>query len=155
MLVVKLDKIIFMIPYTYSKIELRTRNILINNRKLMDSISHFMQFYLTNHQYQVNMMKHYTEHLKDIEQQQYDSKFQVKSPTGLSGRNRSRYILMRNNQANVASQQMGNYTTNYSSNMPPVASGSQLIQASESVINVPQENSALANSNPGLTTIEK
>ena len=75
MLVVKLDKIIFMIPYTYSKIELRTRNILINNRKLMDAISHFMQFYLMNHQYQVNMMKHYTEHLKDIEQQQYDSKF--------------------------------------------------------------------------------
>ena len=44
----KLDKIFILIPYTVSKIEIRMRNIMINNRSLLDGISHFMNFYLIN-----------------------------------------------------------------------------------------------------------
>lgn len=46
--VIKLDKIFIIIPYTVSKIELRMRNLLINNRTVLDGISHFMNFYLIN-----------------------------------------------------------------------------------------------------------
>ena len=44
----KLDKIFILVPYTVSKIEIRMRNIMINNRSLLDGISHFMNFYLIN-----------------------------------------------------------------------------------------------------------
>jgi hypothetical protein len=47
-IVVKLDKIFILIPYTISKIEIRMRSILINNKNIMDGISHFMNFYLLN-----------------------------------------------------------------------------------------------------------
>lgn len=50
-IVVKLDKIFILIPYTISKIEIRMRSILINNKNIMDGISHFMNFYLLNMQY--------------------------------------------------------------------------------------------------------
>ena len=45
---VKLDKVFMIVPYTISKIEIRMRNILVNNRQLLDGISHFMSFYLVN-----------------------------------------------------------------------------------------------------------
>ena len=48
---VKLDKVFLIVPYTVSKIELRMRNILINNRRVLDGISHFMSFYLVNQQF--------------------------------------------------------------------------------------------------------
>ena len=48
---VKLDKMFIILPYTISKIELRMRNILINNRSILDGISHFLNFYLINHQF--------------------------------------------------------------------------------------------------------
>jgi hypothetical protein len=48
MVCIKLDKVFVIIPYTYSKIELRMRNIIINQRDILDSISHFMNFYLIN-----------------------------------------------------------------------------------------------------------
>ena len=48
---VKLDKMFIILPYTISKIELRMRNILINNRSSLDGISHFLNFYLINHQF--------------------------------------------------------------------------------------------------------
>lgn len=47
-IVIKLDKVFIVVPYTVSKIELRMRNILINNRTVLDGISHFMNFYLIN-----------------------------------------------------------------------------------------------------------
>jgi hypothetical protein len=50
-IVIKLDKIFLLIPYTISKIEIRMRNIIINNKNLMDGISHFMNFYLINQIY--------------------------------------------------------------------------------------------------------
>jgi len=43
------------------------------------------------------------------------------------------------------------YATNYSSNMPPVASGSQVNIQSESIINVAVGESAFVNSNVGIT----
>mmetsp|Transcript_35935 Transcript_35935/g.55205 ORF Transcript_35935/g.55205 Transcript_35935/m.55205 type:complete len:228 (+) Transcript_35935:1531-2214(+) len=48
---VKLDKAFVIIPYTVSKIELRMRNILMNNKKILDGLSHFMNFYLINKQF--------------------------------------------------------------------------------------------------------
>mgnify|MGYP000915446889 CR=1 FL=1 len=48
MICIKLDKIFLILPFTASKIELRMRNIMINNRELLDGISHFMNFYLIN-----------------------------------------------------------------------------------------------------------
>jgi len=39
---VKLDKVFLIIPYTISKIETRMRNLMINNRDILDGISHFM-----------------------------------------------------------------------------------------------------------------
>ena len=57
---VKLDKIFLIIPYTYSKIELRMRNLMTNNRDTLDAISHFMNFYLVNKQFQDHMMDKYT-----------------------------------------------------------------------------------------------
>ena len=46
--VIKLDKVFIVIPYSVSKIELRMRNLLINNRTILDGVSHFMNFYLIN-----------------------------------------------------------------------------------------------------------
>lgn len=48
MICLKLDKVFLIFPYTISKIELRMRNLLINNRSILDGISHFMNFYLIN-----------------------------------------------------------------------------------------------------------
>ena len=48
MVCVKIDKIFVIVPYTISKIEIRMRNLIINNRDLLEGISHFMQFYITN-----------------------------------------------------------------------------------------------------------
>lgn len=45
---VKLDKIFLIVPYTISKIEIRMRNLIINNRDILEGISHFMQFYIVN-----------------------------------------------------------------------------------------------------------
>ena len=39
---VKIDKIFVVVPYTISKIEIRMRNLIINNRDLLEGISHFM-----------------------------------------------------------------------------------------------------------------
>ena len=51
MICLRLDKIFLIVPYTVSKIEIRMRNILVNNRQLLDGISHFMSFYLVNQQF--------------------------------------------------------------------------------------------------------
>ena len=64
-IVIKLDKVFVIIPYTISKIELRMRNILINNRTVLDGISHFMNFYLIGHEFQKSMMKRYQVYLQD------------------------------------------------------------------------------------------
>ena len=51
MVCVKIDKIFVVVPYTISKIEIRMRNLIINNRDLLEGISHFMQFYITNQKF--------------------------------------------------------------------------------------------------------
>jgi len=50
-IVIKLDKVFIVLPFTISKIELRMRNIIINNRHILEGISHFMNFYLVNHEF--------------------------------------------------------------------------------------------------------
>lgn len=61
---VKLDKVIVAIPYTFSKIEIRMRNILTNHRNLLDQISHFMNFYLINKKIYDNVMEQYAQYIK-------------------------------------------------------------------------------------------
>ena len=63
--VIKLDKVFIVIPYTVSKIELRMRNILINNRTVLAGISHFMNFYLINLQFKVHIQNRYKLHLEE------------------------------------------------------------------------------------------
>ena len=62
---VRLDKVFVMLPYTFSKIELRMRNLMANNRDTLDAISHFMQFYLTNKHFQDLLMRKFAEHIKN------------------------------------------------------------------------------------------
>ena len=48
MVCIKLNKVFVIMPYTVSKIELRMRNIIMNNKNLLEGISHFMSFYIIN-----------------------------------------------------------------------------------------------------------
>lgn len=138
--VVKLDKVFIIIPYTVSKIELRMRNILINNRSVLDGISHFMNFYLINQEFQKSLMKRYQAAL--IEDLSYDEKAKNAPRRGGS---------MKGDRSGVPGAISGTQPTNYSSNMPPVASASMNQAASESVINVAVGESAFVNSNMGIT----
>ena len=81
-IVVKLDKIFILIPYTISKIEIRMRSILINNKNVMDGISHFMNFYLLNQQYQASLMSSYQSYLKMLEEMEYEKKFLNQNKNG-------------------------------------------------------------------------
>ena len=72
---IKLDKVFVMIPYTVSKIETRMRSILINNRHVLNGISHFMNFYLVNQKFKQDMMKAYSEHIMEIKNREYEEKF--------------------------------------------------------------------------------
>ena len=72
---VKLDKVFLIFPYTISKIELRMRNLIINNRSILDGISHFMNFFLINLEFQTHLMNKYTEHLKKQQELEYDKRF--------------------------------------------------------------------------------
>lgn len=143
-IVIKLDKVFIVIPYTVSKIELRMRNILINNRPVLDGISHFMNFYLINQEFQKSLMKRYQAHLTEIENEAYEEKFK----TGPGGKT---MLIKVNSGSGANPAASNNFTTNYSSNMPPVASASMNHAASESVINVAVGESAFVNSNMGIT----
>lgn len=72
-IVVKLDKVFIVIPFTISKIELRMRNIIINNRHVLEGISHFMNFYITNHEFQKHLIKRFQSHINEIENAAMDS----------------------------------------------------------------------------------
>lgn len=61
---IKLDKIFIVLPYTYSKIELRMRNIMTNQRDLLDSISHLMNFYLINQRFHDHLKNKYIDFIK-------------------------------------------------------------------------------------------
>ena len=117
MAVIKLDKVFIVIPYTVSKIELRMRNILINHRPVLDGISHFMNFYLINQEFQKSLMKGYQAHLTELENLAYEDKFKdVKS--------KKQSFILRGDKAGPGGFPSTNFTTNYSSNMPPVQSAS-------------------------------
>ena len=62
---IKLDKIFLIVPYTVSRIEQRMRNVMINNRHILDGISHFMNFYLINLQFKVHIQNRYKLHLEE------------------------------------------------------------------------------------------
>ena len=78
MICIKLDKIFLILPFTASKIELRMRNIMINNRELLDGISHFMNFYLINQEFQMHILKEYTQHIKIQQEIEYEERFKKK-----------------------------------------------------------------------------
>lgn len=75
MVILRLDKIILAVPYTISRIEVRARSALVNQRSVLDGIAHFLQFYLINLNYQNTLMKAYKEHLEEIERQAYESRY--------------------------------------------------------------------------------
>lgn len=82
MICLKLDKVFIMIPYTYSKIELRMRNILTNHRDLLDSISHFMNFYIINQKFLDHLKLKYMEHVKDQQEIEYEARFKKDKSKG-------------------------------------------------------------------------
>ena len=89
-------------------------------------------------------MKRYQAHLTEIENLAYEEKFK----TGPGGKTQ---LIKVNNGAGANPAASNNFTTNYSSNMPPVQSASMNHAASESVINVAVGESAFVNSNMGIT----
>ena len=118
MVCIKLNKVFVIMPYTVSKIELRMRNIIMNNKNLLEGISHFMSFYIINQQFQTHIMKKYTEFLKQKHEMENQAKrYSTKSPQSPSQVSNQQLLF---NIAAVGN----NYTTNFSSNMPPVQSGS-------------------------------
>jgi hypothetical protein len=46
LVVLKLKKLFVVIPFTMSRIEVRVRNVMLNERKKMEGISRFVEFYL-------------------------------------------------------------------------------------------------------------
>jgi len=54
------------------------RNLIINNRHILEGISHFMQFYITNQQFQDHLMQKYQEYLQELQDLEYEAKFKNK-----------------------------------------------------------------------------
>ena len=46
LVVLKLKRLFVVIPFTMSKIEVRVRNVMINERQKMEGIANFVEFYL-------------------------------------------------------------------------------------------------------------
>ena len=46
--VIKLDRLFMVIPLTITKVEVKLRNVLINEKPMMDGLARFMNFYLNN-----------------------------------------------------------------------------------------------------------
>ena len=134
---IKLDRIFLVIPYTVSKIELRMRNIIMNNRSTLDGISHFMNFYLINQQFQANLMSEYAAHLRILQEIDYHNTVKIDKKASV--------------KTTFNSNQGTNFTTNFSANNPPIQSGSLADKQSESIINVAVGESAFVNSNVGIT----
>jgi hypothetical protein len=47
-LVIKLDQLFLVIPITITKIEVKLRNVIINEKPKFDGLARFMAFYLSN-----------------------------------------------------------------------------------------------------------
>jgi hypothetical protein len=52
-----LDKLYLIVPFTMTKIEVRVRNLIINQRAKMESIGKFIQFYLDQYETQDKIEK--------------------------------------------------------------------------------------------------
>lgn len=46
--VIKLDRLFLVIPLTITKVEVKLRNVLINEKPKLDGLARFMNFYLSN-----------------------------------------------------------------------------------------------------------
>jgi hypothetical protein len=113
-------------------------------------MSHFMNFYLINKRIHDNVMEQYTQYVKHIQEMQYEAKFQ--KPKN-SQNDLSQNQLMDPKVSQIGPNvpfASGNYTTNFSSNHPPI-SGSMNAPVTESIINVAVGESAFVNSNIGMT----
>lgn len=122
---IKLDKMFVLVPYTYSKIELRMRNMLMNNRLLLDQISHFTHFFLVNKRIYDIVMDQYTQYVKLQQDLEYEAKF--KKDKNRNNMDISQTQLMDPKLSSVSpsvAPGSNNYTTNYSSNIQPPVSGS-------------------------------
>jgi hypothetical protein len=56
-IILRLDKLFIVIPFTMTKIEVRTRNLVINMRPKFESITKFIQLYLKAYQEQLEVDK--------------------------------------------------------------------------------------------------
>ena len=52
LVIVKLDKLFVILPITITKVEVRMRNVILNQRQKMESISKFIAFYLEQYEKQ-------------------------------------------------------------------------------------------------------
>lgn len=48
LIVIKLNRLYLVIPLTITKVEVRIRNVIINERNKFDGLSRFMEFYINN-----------------------------------------------------------------------------------------------------------
>jgi hypothetical protein len=48
LIVIRVDKLFLVIPLTMTKIEVKLRNVLINEKPKLDGLARFMHFYLQN-----------------------------------------------------------------------------------------------------------
>lgn len=48
LVVIKLDKLYLVIPLTLAKVEVKLRNVLINEKPKFDGLARFVEFYLNN-----------------------------------------------------------------------------------------------------------
>lgn len=48
LIVIKLEKLFLVIPLTITKVEVRIRNVLINEKTKFDGLARFMSFYLNS-----------------------------------------------------------------------------------------------------------
>lgn len=48
LVILRVDKLYMVIPLTMTKIEVKLRNVLINEKPKLDGLSRFMQFYINN-----------------------------------------------------------------------------------------------------------
>ena len=46
LVILRVDKLFFVIPLTMTKIEVKLRNVIINEKPKFDGLARFMQFYL-------------------------------------------------------------------------------------------------------------
>ena len=119
LVILKLDKLYLVVPFTMTKIEVRVRNLIINQRQKMESIGKFIEFYLEQYETQDKIEKQELKaHEKMLIQQakekkdkpeaqdasadQSESKKAAASSSGVNQKKKSSLASKSKNQVSVA-----------------------------------------------------